>query len=220
MRGQTVGVAVLLCCAACNRAPDPQRVLIQSEVAIDKVVSFRAHIETHTFGVITTDAEYECDRSLAHYVESNERLNRRIEYILAGGTRFTRQLSDPVSNWSHDQNAFWTVCDRLKQGGQDAGPERILNAQDGRLLPPFFYYANESGAEIVRIGRESFNGVDCEVWRVKDRVHAFPLHTIWIGVADRLPRKYIEGEPENPQGVVTYSDYGERFGLDVPNGSN
>jgi hypothetical protein len=35
-------------------------------------------------------------------------------------------------------------------------------------------------------------------------------------VEDGLPRKYLEGEPDNPQGRVTYSDYNTKIPIEVP----
>jgi hypothetical protein len=35
-------------------------------------------------------------------------------------------------------------------------------------------------------------------------------------VEDGLARKYLEGEVDNPQGVVTYSDYNTNIPIEVP----
>lgn len=203
--------------AGCQHAVDGRRVFLQSEVALDKVQFFRAHIESYGLGTVATDAQYDCDRPVFHYIETDQRLNRKLEYIQTQPILFSRELP-ASSNWNAlRQPNDLGVCERLRNGGQlGQVPSRLFSADQGRILPPFFYYANETGAVITPMGEEAIDGVYCEIWKVSDRDSAFPLHTIWIGAEDRLPRKYVEGQLDSPRGMVTYSDYGAHFDIDVP----
>jgi hypothetical protein len=92
-----------------------------------------------------------------------------------------------------------------------------IRAASSRL---FSINANEptgaSGATITPMGNEVIDGDYCDVWKIHDNDSAFPLHTIWIAVEDGLPRKYLEGEPDNPQGLIVYSDYNTDIPIEVP----
>ncbi|MGC2766960.1 MAG: hypothetical protein WB607_15740, partial [Candidatus Acidiferrum sp.] len=46
--------------AGCQHTVDGRRVFLQSEVALDKVQFFRAHIESYGLGTVATDAQYDC----------------------------------------------------------------------------------------------------------------------------------------------------------------
>ena len=180
-----------------------------------QVKSFRVHIETEMLGTTVTDAEYDCGQFLAHYVESNERRNTRVERIDTARLRYLRNPSD--SSWgSVNDMVPESVCDRIRDGGQSIGQQRLFSADQGRIIPPFFFYANEREAVITMTGSETLNGVECEVWSIKDQQWPNSLHTIWIGVADRLPRKYVEYNQNTVAGTVTFSDYGQPMPIEVP----
>jgi hypothetical protein len=215
-----VGVAFLT--AGCKHAPDGRKVLLQSEVAVDNVRSFRAHIEilagrVTMGGKTTTDAEYDCDRLVSHYVVLQEQLDRQIEYIRTRSTIFSRDLQNGPIEWNAARNpAGVEPCQRLQYGQSWDPSDNLFSAERGDILPPFFFFANKRyPANIQQTGKESIEGVDCEIWKV-DEGSGYQLHTIWIGVEDRLPRKYVAGEIANPLGAVTFSDYGQRFDFEVP----
>jgi len=215
----TSGLVVLTFCSACRTTTDGRKVLLQSEVAVHQVKSFRAHIETEMLGTTVTDAEYDCGQFLAHYVESNERLNTKVERIDTALLRYIRNPSD--SRWVPvNDRVLESVCDRIRDGGQWIGDQRLFSADQGRIIPPFFFYANERGAVITKTGSETLDGVECEVWSVKDQQWPNPVHTIWIGAADRLPRKYVEYNQNKAVGTVTYSDYGQPMPIEVPSKPN
>ena len=214
-------VGVVFLTVGCKRAPDGRKVLLQSEVAVDNVRSFRAHIEilagrVSTSGKTTTDAEYDCDRFVSHYVVRQEQLNHQIEYIRTRSTTFSRDLENGPITWNAARNSTGIKpCQRLQYGQSWDPSDNLFNA-DGDILPPFFFFANKRHpANIQQTGKESIEGVDCEIWEV-DEGSGYQLHMIWIGVEDRLPRKYVAGEIANPLGTVTFSDYGQRFDFEVP----
>jgi hypothetical protein len=103
------------------------------------------------------------------------------------------------------------------QYGQSWDPSaNLFSAEQGDIIPPFFFLANKRyPPKIEQIGKEPIDAVDCEIWKV-DEGSGFTLRTIWIGVEDRLPRKYVAGEIANPLGAVTFSNYGQRFDFEVP----
>jgi len=211
----TSALAVLALCSACRKATDGRKVLLQSEVAVHQVKSFRVHIETEMIGTTVTDAEYDCGQFLAHYVESNERLNTKVERIDAAHLRYIRNTDG--SGWTPVNDIVpESVCGRIRDGGRWTGQQRLFSADQGRIIPPFFFYANEQGAVITKSGSETLDGVECEVWSVKDQEWPNSLHTIWIGAADRLPRKYVEYNQNTAAGTVTYSDYGQDMAIEVP----
>jgi hypothetical protein len=216
-RAFLAAVPLVFLIAGCRHPVDGRRVLLQSEVAVDKVLSFRAHIKSYGIGTVITDAQYDCDRFVSHYIETDERLNRKIEYIQTQWYVFSRSVQDNPGKWNavfHAPNEG--PCQRIHAGGGAEGQSRLFSADQGRILPPFFYYANEFGTVVITpMGNEAIDGVYCEIWKVSDNGLA-PLHSIWIAAEDRLPRKYVEGELDNPQGIVTYSDYGAHFDIDVP----
>ncbi len=211
----TGALAVLTLCSACQTKTEARKIFLESEVAVHQVKSFRAHIETEMLGINVTDAEYDCEPFLAHYVETNERLNRRVERIDTSRLRYIRNAD---SSWIPVNDIVpESVCGRIRDGGQSIGQQRLFTADQGRIIPPFFFYANEQGAVITRSGTETLDGVDCEVWSVKDQQWPNSLHTIWIGAADRLPRKYVEyNNQDKPVGTVTYSGYGQHVAIEVP----
>ena len=208
---------VITLCAGCRKTTDDRdarKAFLRSEVAVHQVKSFRAHIETKMLGTTVTDAEYDCGQFLAHYVESNEKLSTRVERIDTSRIRYVRN-SD--ASWTSVNDIVpESVCGRIRDGGQWIGQQRLFTADQGRIIPPFFLYANEQEAVITKSGRETLGGVECDVWSVKDRQWPNSLHTIWIGAADLLPRKYVEYNQDTPVGTVTYSDYGEHIDIEVP----
>jgi hypothetical protein len=209
--------ALAILVAGCGRAVDGRKVFLQSELAVNKVQSFRARIETFGSFAKRTDAQYDCGHSVSHYIENDENLQRKIECVQTQWIQFSRLVG--TERWNAvRQSPDLGVCNRLRNGeplGQV--PVRLFSADEGRIVPPFFYYANETTpTTITPAGKEVIEGHYCDIWKIQDRDPAFPMHTIWIGAEDRLPRKYLEGEPENPRGVVTYSDYGASFTIDVP----
>lgn len=217
-----VGVAFLT--VGCKHARDGRRVLLQSEVAIDNVRSFRAHIEilagrVTLGGKTTTDAEYDCDRFVSHYVVQQEQLNRQTEYIRTRSTIFWRDLKNGRLAWTAVRNPDPVgvgPCQRVQHGQPWDPSDNLFSAEQGDIIPPFFFYANKVyPAKIEQTGTEPLDAVDCEIWKV-DEGTGFTPHTIWIGVDDRLPRKYVAGETANPLGTVTFSDYGRRFDFEVP----
>jgi len=205
---------VLTFCSACQKAVDGRKVFLQSEVAVHQVKSFRAHIKTEGLGSTVTDAEYDCGQFLAHYVELHEQQNATIERIDTAGLRY---VHNPDGSWTSVRDLVpESVCGRIRDGGQWIGQERYFSADQGRIIPPFFFYANEQEAVITKTGSETLDGVECEVWNVKDRQWSRSLHTVWIGAADRLPRKYVEYGQDSLLGTVTYSDYGQHMEIEVP----
>lgn len=215
-----VGVAFLT--VGCKHAPDGRKVLLQSEVAVDNVRSFRAHIEilagrVTMGGKTTTDAEYDCDRFVAHYVVWQEQLNQRMEYIRTRSTIFRRDLQSGRMAWTAVSNPVGVgPCQRLQYGQSWDPSANLFSAEQGDIIPPFFFLANKRyPPKIEQIGKEPIDAVDCEIWKV-DEGSGFTLRTIWIGVEDRLPRKYVAGEIANPLGAVTFSNYGQRFDFEVP----
>jgi hypothetical protein len=206
--------------AGCSHGNDGRKAFLKSEVAVNKVQSFRAKIDIYGYFAVHTDAEYDCSRSVAHYIDNNPRLNRKIEYIQTPSITFSRAAG--TERWNAvRQPAGLSVCERLRNGASiPHGSPRLFTGDQGRIVPPFFYYANEptgaSGATITPMGNEVVDGDYCDVWKIHDNDSAFPLHTIWIAVEDGLPRKYLEGEPDNPQGLVTYSDYNTKIPIEVP----
>ena len=215
-----IGAGVLT--VGCKRAPDGRKVLLQSEVAVDSVQSFRAHIEIMAGrvtigGKTTTDAEYDCDRFVSHYVVRQEQLNQQIEYIRTRSTLFRRDLQSGRMAWTSVSNPVGVgPCQRL-QSGQSWNPaDNLFSAEQGDIIPPFYFFANKRyPPKIEQIDKEPIDGVDCEIWTVNEG-SGFTPHTIWIGVEDRLPRKYVAGEAPNPLGTVTFSGYGQRFDFEVP----
>src|SRR5580704_2178073 len=206
--------------AGCSQGNNGRKAFLKSEVAVNKVQSFRAKIDIYGPFAVHTDAEYDCSRSVAHYIDNNPKLNRKIEYIQTPTLTFSRAAG--TERWNAvRQPAGLSVCERLRNGASiPHGSPRLFTGDQGRIVPPFFYYANEppgsSGATITSLGNEVVDGDYCDVWKIHDRDGAFPLHTIWIAVEDGLARKYLEGEVDNPQGVVTYSDYNTNIPIEVP----
>jgi len=63
--------------------------------------------------------------------------------------------------------------------------------------------------------------VQCSVWTVRSRIATLDSpNTVWIGVDDHLPHKYIEGEIDHPITVVTYADFGRNFAIALPATAN
>lgn len=215
-----VGAGILT--VGCKGGPDGRKVLLQSEIAVESVQSFRAHIEilagrVTTGGKTTTDAEYDCERFASHYVVWQEQLNQRMEYIRTRSIIFRRDLQSGRMAWTRVSNPVGVgPCQRLQDGQSWNPSDNLFSAEQGDIIPPFFYFANKRyPPRIEQIGKEPIDGVECEIWRVNEG-SGFTLHTIWIGVEDRLPRKYAAGEAPNPLGTVTFSDYGQRFDFEVP----
>ena len=82
--------ALAILVAGCGHAVDGRKVLLQSEVAVNKVQSFRARIETFGSFARRTDAQYDCGHSVSHYIENDENLQRKIEYVQTQWIQFSR----------------------------------------------------------------------------------------------------------------------------------
>jgi hypothetical protein len=204
--------------SGCHRSPDGRKIFLQSEVALDKVRNFRMRLEG-IGGRQVTDAEFVCDQDLAHWTTVNKPEDQKIEAVQTADTQFIRHLSPDPTPWhsqkQHDQAAP-QPCIRLKHPAAETSLEdRSITVDQVSSLPPFFKYANDPGATITSLGTEVVNGIMCEVWYLKGGWH-MPDHTVWIGVEDRLPRKYIEGNSASPDSVITYFDYNQPISIEVP----
>jgi len=215
--------AVALACFGCSRksAVDGRQVFLQSEAELKKVRSFRAHIVTGEDGGMVTDAEYQCDKSIAHYLESKDNPPGKTEFIATETVLFHRSGDALDVMWNAERRpANLRVCTRLLDGpDRKKMGVRYFSADQERILPPFSLYATEDGATITPMGNEVLDGVSSEVWKVEDKALTIPLHTIWIGAIDRLPTKYVEGELAKPRGTVTFSGYGDQFDIQLPRGA-
>jgi hypothetical protein len=204
----------------CHRAPDGRKVFLQSEGALDKVRGFRMHLDG-IGGREATDAEFACDKDVSHWITLDKPESQKVEYVQTSETLFVRFVEPQLGAWRARKQDFpQGVCNRVKfPAEQTSGDDRRLTVDQQRSMPPFFAYANESGAQITNRGTEPVADVLCEVWEVKDSMRQpsyMREHTIWIGVEDRLPRKYVEGNRENPDATVTYSDYNQQIAIEVP----
>jgi hypothetical protein len=208
----------------CHRALDGRKIFLQSEVALDKVRSLRVHLDG-IGGREATDAEFACDKDVSHWITLDKPESQKVEYVQTSDTRFIRFLEPQLSDWrASKQDREPGVCTRLKfPAQQTSGDDRAMTVDQQRSLPPFFAYANEPGAQITSRGTEPVANVMCEIWDVKDfmrRPSYLQQHTVWIGVEDRLPRKYVEGDRENPDAVVTYFDYNQQIAIKIPSGDS
>ena len=213
-------IAVALLCFGCSRKPavDGRKIFLQSETELNKVRSFRAHIVTDEDGGMVTDVQYQCDRGIAHYIETKENPASKTEFIATDTLLFRRAADVADANWSGERRASnLRVCTRLLNGGQlGKMGVRFFSPDQERILPLFANYAHEDAVTITPMGNEVVDGVSSEIWKVEDNALFIPLHTVWIGTLDRLPTKYVEGDLAKPRGTVTFSGYGEQFDIQVP----
>ena len=204
--------------SGCQGSPDGRKIFLQSEIALDKVRNFRMQLLGNS-GRQVTDAEFACDQDLAHWTTLNRQEDQKIEMVQTGNTEFIRYLSPEPTPWrsrkQHDQ-AGPQPCVRLKHPAAGTSLEdRSITVDQVSSLPPFFKYANDPGATITSLGTEAVNGILCEVWYLKGGWH-IQEHTVWIGVEDRLPRKYTEGNTSYPDVVITYFDYNQPITIEIP----
>jgi hypothetical protein len=217
------GLAVALFCFGCSGKPavDGRKIFLQSEAELKKVRSFRAHIVSGESGGMMTDAEYQCDNRIAHYLETTDDPPSRTEFIATETVLFHRSADALDVMWNAERRpANLRACGRLLDGpDRKKMGVRYFSADQERILPPFSLYATEDGATITAMGNEVVGGVSSEIWKVEDKALFIPLHTVWIGTSDRLPTKYVEGDLAKPKGTVTFSDWGEQFDIQLPRGA-
>ncbi len=218
-----VALAVALCSGGCGGKPavDGRKIFLQSEAELKKVRSFRAHIVTGQDGGTETDAQFQCDKNIAHYLETKDNPPTKTEFIATDTLLFHRSADALDVMWNAEHRpANLRVCTRLLDGpDRKKMGVRYFSADQERILPPFSLYATEDGAMITPLGSETVDGVSSEVWKVEDKALTIPLHTVWIGTIDRLPTKYVEGDLAKPRGTVTFSGYGEQFDIQLPRGA-
>jgi hypothetical protein len=214
-------VALLWC--GCSRKPqtDGRKIFLQSEAELRKVRSFRARIATGEDGGMVTDAQFQCDNSLAYYLETKDDPPGKTEFIATETVLFHRSADTLDVMWNAERRpANLRACTRLLEGpDRKKMGVRYFSADQERILPPFSLYATEAGATITPLGNEVVDGVSSEIWKVEDGALTIPLHTIWIGTIDRLPTKYVEGDLAKPRGTVTFSGYGDQFDIQLPRGA-
>lgn len=215
-------IAVAIFCSGCSSKPavDGRKVFLQSEAELKKVRSFRAHIVTGENGGMMTDAEYQCDKNIAHYLETKDNPPSKTEFIATETVLFHRSADELDPMWNAERRpANLRACTRLVDGpDRKKMGVRFFSADQERILPPFSLYATEDGATITPLGNQVVDGVSSEIWKVEDKALFIPLHTIWIGTIDRLPTKYVEGDLARPKGTVTFSSWGEQFDIQLPRG--
>jgi len=218
-----VAIAVALLCFGCSRKPavDGRTVFMQSETGLKNVRSFRAHIVTGEDGGTMTDAEYQCDKNIAHYLETKGNPPSKTEFIATETVLFHRSADMLDAMWNAERRpANLRACTRLVDGpDKKKMGVRYFSADQERIVPPFSLYATEDGATITPMGNEAVDGVSSEIWKVEDKALTIPLHTIWIGTIDHLPTKYVEGDSAKPRGIVTFSGYDEQFDIQLPSGA-
>lgn len=215
-----LAIAVALSCFACASRPkiDGRKIFLQSETELNKVRSFRAHIVTGEDGGVVTDVEYQCDKGIAHYVETKEEPAGKTEFIATETLLFHRSADTLDAMWNAEHRpANLRACARLVNGPDPKKMGvRYFSADQERILPPFSLYAHEDVATITPMGDDVVDGVSSEVWKIEDKALFIPLHTVWIGTLDRLPTKYVEGDVAKPRGTVTFSGWGEQFDIQPP----
>lgn len=219
--GSAISVALL--CFGCSRKPvvDGRKIFLQSEAELKKVRSFRAHIVTGEGGGLVTDEEYQCDKTIAHYLETKGNPPSKTEFIATETVLFHRSADALDVMWDAEHRpANLRACTRLLDGpDRKKMGVRYFSADQERILPPFSLYATEDGSTITPMGNEVVDGVSSEIWKVEDKDWTIPLHTIWIGTIDRLPTKYVERDLAKPRGTVTFSGYGDQFDIQLPRGA-
>jgi hypothetical protein len=221
--GAATAIAAAVLCCGCSRKPqiDGRKIFLQSEAELHKVRSFRAYIVTGEDGGMVTDAQFQCDKSIAHYLETKDNPPSKTEFIATETVLFHRSADTLDVIWNAERRpANLRACTRLLDGpDRKKMGVRYFSADQERILPPFSLYATEDGATITPMGNEVVDGVSSEIWKVEDKALTIPLHTIWIGTIDRLPTKYVEGDLAKPRGTVTFSGYGDQFDIQLPRGA-
>jgi len=211
----------LLLSAGCRHTPNGQQVFLQSEAALDAVRSFSMHIENRG-EPYWADAEFACDQDIMRYVTVQGIANSpslKTEHIQTANYTFTRTLEPEAGGWGRSRKPIDPgVCGRLKSPSIQALPaNRYITVDRAGSLPPLFAFANEQGATITHERDELCDGLPCEVWTIRHGVADLARpETVWISVADRLPRRYVEGELDHPISVVTYAEYGQPFHIQLP----
>ncbi|HYM78928.1 MAG TPA: hypothetical protein VE377_23345 [Candidatus Dormibacteraeota bacterium] len=168
------------------------------------------------------DEEFACDQDVIHYTKTQKMPaapSLKQEVVQTAKYKFIRTLEPDAVDWQRTgtQRFPYGVCARLKSPAvQEYSTNQGFVADWEGTLPPFFAFANEPGTTVTHDRNESIDGVPCEVWTISKDDQVAPPATVWIAVGDRLPRKYIRGERDHPQGVVTYSDYGQTFRIELP----
>jgi hypothetical protein len=194
---------------------------LQSEAELKTVRSFRARIVTDEEGGMMTDAQFQCDENIAHYLETKDNPSSQAEFIATDTLLFERSADTLDVMWNAEHRPTnLRACTRLLDGpDRKKMGVRYFSADQDRILPPFSLYATEDGVTLTPMGKEVVDGVSSDIWKVEDKVLTIPLHTVWIGTIDRLPTKYVEGDLAKPRGTVMFSGYGDQFDLQLPRGA-
>ena len=205
---------------AFQQAPDGRKAFLESELALDKVQALRIRLDG-IGGREVTDGEFACDKDVSHWTTVDKPESQKVEYVQTSDRLFVRFLEPQLGAWRmRKQDSTQGVCNRLKYPAeQTSGDDRRMTIDQQRSLPPLSAYANETGARITSRGTETVAGVACDVWDVQDLMRSpsyMRQHTVWIGTEDHLPRKYVEGDPDNPDAIVTYFDYNQPIEIAIP----
>jgi len=90
---------------------------MQSETGLKNVRSFRAHIVTGEDGGTMTDAEYQCDKNIAHYLETKGNPPSKTEFIATETVLFHRSADMLDAMWNAERRpANLRACTRLVDG--------------------------------------------------------------------------------------------------------
>ena len=151
MRGRAwpLVISLALLCFGCGRkpVPDGRKVFLQSEAELKGVRSFRAHMVTGEGGGMMTDAEYQCDKNIAHYLETKDNPPSKTEFIATETVLFHRSADELDAIWNAERRpANLRACTRLLDGpDRKKMGVRYFSADQERILPPFSLYATEDG---------------------------------------------------------------------------
>jgi hypothetical protein len=84
--------------AACQRPPDGRKVFLRSEVALDKVRSFRMHLDG-IGGREATDTEFACDKDVSHWITLDKPESQKVKYVQTSDTLFLRFVEPQPGAW-------------------------------------------------------------------------------------------------------------------------
>lgn len=206
------------------KAPSGVQVFLQSETALDSVHKFQMHIERKGAAATITEAKSACDQDISWYETTTWLTNlppRKSEYAQTTHFIFTRSLAPEESNWNRNRRQIDPgVCDRLKTPSlQNVPNTRLISADQSIALPSFSAFANDQGATITHDGDEVVDDVQCEIWTIHHSASFDRANSIWIATDDHLPRKYVEGERNDPITVVTYKAFDVALDIHLPRSS-
>src|SRR5271155_4729487 len=117
--GCGLAIAVALVCGGCSSKPvvDGRKIFLQSEAELHKVRSFRAHIVTGEDGGMVTDAQFQCDKNIAHYLETKDNPPSKTEFIATDTLLFHRSADALDVMWNAEHRAAnLRACTRLLDG--------------------------------------------------------------------------------------------------------